>query len=166
MDRAHESCLVLYEDKVIFGTSDCRLVAIDRKKGQTVWDVQACKNDGTRTTNIQPQVGGGKVFIGNANADSGEGRGSMDAFDANTGKRLWQFWTVPGDPALKENKTKANAIAIKTWGPDGWKKAAGGSTYAGITYDPVLNLVYFGVDGLDRGAPRSARAIISSPTPL
>jgi PQQ-dependent dehydrogenase (methanol/ethanol family) len=140
--------LALFENELLFGTNDCRLVAIDKKTGKSMWDVEVCKNDGSRAANVQLQVGGGKVFIGNSNTDNGVGRGSMDAFDAKTGKHLWRFYTVPGDPSVPENQTRSNAIALKTWGgPDGWKKAAGGSTFAGVTYDAVLNLVYFGVDG-------------------
>jgi PQQ-dependent dehydrogenase (methanol/ethanol family) len=140
--------VALWQDEVIFGTSDCRLIAVNRKTGIKVWDVQACETDGTRAINGAPRVGGGKVFIGNSDVDTGIGRGSMDAFDAATGKHLWRFYTIPGDPSLKENQTKANEIAAKTWeGDEWWKSAGGGSTWEGITYDPVLNLLYFGVDG-------------------
>lgn len=140
--------VALWKGRVLFGTSDCRLIALDRKTGKKIWDVRACENDGTRAINGAPRVGNGKVFIGNSDVDTGIGRGSMDAYDIQTGKHLWRFYTIPGNPALKENQTKANRIAAKTWeGKEWWKTAGGGSTWEGITYDPVLNLVYFGVDG-------------------
>lgn len=140
--------VALWQDKVLFGTSDCRLIALNRKTGAKLWDVRACEDDGTRAINGAPRVGGGKVFIGNSDVDTGIGRGSMDAYDIETGKHLWRFYTIPGNPALKENQTKANQIAAKTWeGKEWWKSAGGGSTWEGITYDPVLNRVYFGVDG-------------------
>jgi glucose dehydrogenase len=96
--------VALWKNEVIFGTSDCRLIAIDGKTGRLVWDVQACEGDGTRAINGAPRVGGGKVFIGNSDVDTGIGRGSMDAFDAATGKHLWRFYTIPGDPSLKEKQ--------------------------------------------------------------
>jgi PQQ-dependent dehydrogenase (methanol/ethanol family) len=140
--------VALLDGRVFFGTSDCRLIALDAKTGARVWEVQDCDTDGSRAINGAPRVGGGKVFIGNSDVDTGIGRGSMDAFDARTGRHLWRFYTIPGDPALPENHTRANDIAAKTWiGDQWWKKAGGGSTWEGITYDPVLNLLYFGVDG-------------------
>jgi quinohemoprotein ethanol dehydrogenase len=140
--------VALWRDEVIFGTSDCRLIALDRRSGKMLWDVRACESDGTRSINGAPRVGGGKVFIGNSDVDTGIGRGSMDAYDAATGRHLWRFYTIPGDPALKENQTRANRIAAVTWeGDKWWTTAGGGSTWEGITYDPELNLVYFGVDG-------------------
>lgn len=140
--------VALWQNEVIFGTSDCRLLALNRKTGRLVWDVQACETDGTRAINGAPRVGGGKVFIGNSDVDTGIGRGSMDAFDAATGEHLWRFYTIPGDPSLKVNQTRGNRIAAKTWvGEKWWTTAGGGSTWEGITYDAVLNRVYFGVDG-------------------
>jgi quinohemoprotein ethanol dehydrogenase len=140
--------VALLDGRVFFGTSDCRLIALDAKTGARVWEVQDCGTDGNRAINGAPRVGGGKVFIGNSDVDTGIGRGSMDAFDARTGRHLWRFYTIPGDPSLTDNHTRANAIAAKTWvGDQWWKKAGGGSTWEGITYDPVLNLLYFGVDG-------------------
>jgi PQQ-dependent dehydrogenase (methanol/ethanol family) len=140
--------VALLEGRVLFGTSDCRLIALDARTGARLWEVQDCDSDGNRAINGAPRVGGGKVFIGNSDVDTGIGRGSMDAFDARTGRHLWRFYTIPGDPSLPENHTRANAIAARTWvGDQWWKKAGGGSTWEGITYDPVLNLLYFGVDG-------------------
>lgn len=140
--------VALLDGRLFFGTSDCRLIALDARTGTRLWEVQDCDSDGNRAINGAPRVGGGKVFIGNSDVDTGIGRGSMDAFDARTGRHLWRFYTIPGDPSLPENHTRANAIAARTWsGDQWWKKAGGGSTWEGITYDPVLKLLYFGVDG-------------------
>jgi PQQ-dependent dehydrogenase (methanol/ethanol family) len=140
--------VALLDGRVFFGTSDCRLIALDARTGKRLWEVQDCETDGNRAINGAPRVGGGKVFIGNSDVDTGIGRGSMDAFDARTGRHLWRFYTIPGDPSLPANHTRANAIAAQTWsGDQWWKKAGGGSTWEGITYDSELNLLYFGVDG-------------------
>lgn len=138
--------LALWDDKVITATGDCRLIAIDRKTGAKVWEAQSCDIKQAKTITGAPRVGGGKVFIGNSNADTGIGRGYVDAFDAANGKHLWRFFTIPGDPA-KGFENKAMERAAKTWGKDYWKTTGGGSAWDALTYDPKLNLLYFGVDG-------------------
>jgi PQQ-dependent dehydrogenase (methanol/ethanol family) len=144
--------LALWQDKVITAVGDCRLIALERKSGRKLWDAIACDAASGKTITGAPRVGGGKVFIGNANADSGLNRGHVDAFDANTGKHLWRFWTIPGDPA-KGFESKALEMAAKTWGHEYWKTVGGGSAWDAITYDPKLNLVYFGVDAPSPGNP-------------
>src|ERR1700685_4609933 len=138
--------LALWEDEVIRATGDCRLIALSRKTGQKLWESQVCDIKNHKTITGAPRVGGGKIFIGNSNGDSGIGRGHVDAFDAATGKHLWRFYTIPGDPALGfENH--AMEMASKTWGKDYWKSSGGGSVWDGLTFDPVLNLLYIGTDG-------------------
>lgn len=138
--------LAILDDKVFRATGDCRLIAIDRKSGKKVWEAQSCNPEEYRTITGAPRVGDGKVFIGNANADSGVGRGFVDAYDANTGKRLWRFYTIPGDPA-QGFEDKAMEMASKTWGKEYWKNVGGGSVWEGITYDPRTGLVIIGTDG-------------------
>ena len=138
--------LALWQDKVLKATGDCRLMALDAKTGALIWEVRPCDPKDYKTITGAPRVGGGKVFIGNANADSGVGRGYVDAYDIATGKHLWRFFTIPGDPA-KGFENKAMEMASKTWGPEYWKHSGGGTAWDGITYDPVTNLVYIGTDG-------------------
>jgi quinohemoprotein ethanol dehydrogenase len=147
------------EDLAIVGTADCRLVAVNRRSGAKVWDTISCDNVATQTITGAPRVGGGKVFIGSANLDSGVSRGHIDAFDAATGRHLWRFYTVPGDPA-KGFENKAMEMAASTWEKDWWKTTAGATVWEGITYDSELNQVYFGTDGAqpqnpaERGPPQ------------
>lgn len=151
--------LALWGQYVYVGTPDCRLIAVNRKTGKLTWEVSACDPGASLTISGAPRVGGGKVFIGNANMDLGRGRAHIDAFDARTGRRLWQFFTIPGDPA-KGFENRAMAMAANTWGTEWWKKSAGGSVWDAITYDPKLNFLYFGTGGSqpmglrDRGAMR------------
>jgi quinohemoprotein ethanol dehydrogenase len=84
----------------------------------------------------------GKVVIGNAGADLGA-RGFVGAYDADTGKPLWRFYVVPGDPA-KGFENKAMAMAAKTWHGQWWKIGGGGAPWDSIAYDPRLRLVYIG----------------------
>ncbi len=138
--------LALWEDNVITATGDCRLIALDRKTGKERWQAHACEPEQGYTITGAPRVGGNKVFIGNANADSGANRGYVNAFDARTGQALWRFYTIPGDPS-KGFENKAMEMAAKTWGKEYWKKTGGGSAWDAITYDPKLNLLYVGTDG-------------------
>jgi quinohemoprotein ethanol dehydrogenase len=138
--------LALWDDTVLKATGDCRLIALDRLSGKRRWEVQPCDPAAYKTITGAPRVGGGKVFIGNSNADSGVGRGYVDAYDIRSGKHLWRFYTVPGDPS-KGFENAAMERASKTWGKEYWKVAGGGSPWEGITYDAVTNLVYIGTDG-------------------
>ncbi|MEH6519372.1 MAG: PQQ-dependent dehydrogenase, methanol/ethanol family [Halioglobus sp.] len=137
--------LALIGDLVITAVGDCRLIALDKATGEQHWVSQACDPELGYTITGAPRVGAGKVFIGNANADSGATRGYVSAFDVKTGEMLWRFYTVPSDPALGfEND--AMEMASKTWGKEYWKLVGGGSAWDAMTYDPVLDLLYIGTD--------------------
>ena len=138
--------LSVWGDKVLKASGDCRLFALDQKSGAKIWEVQSCDSNEYKAISGAPRVGDGKVFIGNSNSDFGIGRGYVDAYEIATGKRLWRFHTIPGDPA-KGFENKAMEMASKTWGHEYWKKVGGGSAWDGITYDPRTKLVLIGVDG-------------------
>jgi quinohemoprotein ethanol dehydrogenase len=147
--------LALWKDLVIRALGDCRLIAIDRGTGHKVWEAQAC-DSGTITG--APRVGGDKVFIGNSLTDIGIGRGQVNAFDARTGKHLWRFFTIPGDPE-KGFENNAMEMASKTWGQGYWKIAGGGSPWESMTYDEKLNLLFVGTDApIGRGGSRDPTA--------
>jgi quinohemoprotein ethanol dehydrogenase len=138
--------LALWEDKVFRATGDCRLIAINKETGKKIWEVQTCDPTAFRTITGFPTVGGGKVFIGNSNADSGVGRGYLDAYDAKDGRHLWRFYTIPGNPA-DGFESKAMEMASKTWGKEYWKKVGGASVWGGMTYDPRTGYLIIGTDG-------------------
>jgi quinohemoprotein ethanol dehydrogenase len=136
--------VAVWDGKVYVGTGDCRLVAIDANTGKQVWESPVCDATQTGITGA-PHVAKGKVFMGYNGSDDGV-RGSLVAFAAETGKELWRFWTVPGNPA-KPFETKAIEMAAKTWhGADSWK-VGGGDVWNAITYDPVTDYVFFGTAG-------------------
>jgi PQQ-dependent dehydrogenase (methanol/ethanol family) len=141
--------LAIWEDKVLIGTGDCRMIAVDRKTGAKVWDVVSCdKSEEYRMQTGAPHVGGGLVFTGNSCIDSGLVRGYVTAYDIKTGQQKWRFYTVPGDPSKPQDSPLYDRIA-KTWGTDWWKHTHGcGGVYEPITYDEKLNLVYLGVGGV------------------
>jgi PQQ-dependent dehydrogenase (methanol/ethanol family) len=140
--------VALYEDLVIIGTSDCRLVAIDQATGVKRWEAETCDGKQNYMITGAPRIGGDKVFIGNSCADMGLNRGHVDAVDARTGKHLWRFYTVPGDPS-KPQDSELYEMAAKTWG-DGWyEKTKGcGSVWDAMVYDSELDQLIIGT-----GAP-------------
>ena len=87
-----------YEGKLFVGTLDGRLVALDAATGNEVWSVVTVDQTKAYTITGAPRVIKGKVLIGNGGAEYGV-RGYISAYDAQTGKMLWRFYTVPGDPS-------------------------------------------------------------------
>ncbi|HUJ93755.1 MAG TPA: PQQ-binding-like beta-propeller repeat protein [Terriglobales bacterium] len=149
--------VAVWNGRVFVGTGDCRLVAADASSGQKVWEATVCDPMQTGITGA-PHVAKGKVFMGYNGSDDGV-RGSVAAYDTETGKEVWRFWTVPGDPS-KPYETKALAMAAKTWPEkDSWKMG-GGDAWNAITYDPVTNYIIFGTAGAgsDYGESRGIRA--------
>ena len=136
--------VAVWAGKVYAGTGDCRLVAIDAASGKQTWEATVCDPHQTGITGV-PHVAKGKVFMGYNGSDDGV-RGALVAYDAETGKEAWRFWTVPGDPT-KGFETKTLEMAAKTWtGKDAWR-IGGGDVWNAITYDPVTDLVIFGTAG-------------------
>ena len=133
--------VAVWAGKVYVGTGDCRLVAIDAENGTELWQARVCDPSQAGVTGA-PRIARGKVFLGHSGADS-HVRGSIAAFDAQTGKELWRFWTVPGDPA-KGSESKSVEAAAKTWsGPDWWQQG-GGTVWDAITFDARTGLLLFG----------------------
>jgi len=83
------------------------------------------------------------VLIGNGGAEMGM-RGYVTAYDAGTGKQVWRFYTVPGDPS-KPFESSALEKAARTWIGEWWKLGGGGPVWDSIVYDPTLDLIYIGV---------------------
>jgi len=120
--------------KVFMGTHDDYVVALDQKTGKEAWktamdDATQC---GCRIISA-PLFLKDKVVVGNAGGD-GAFRGYLTALDANTGRVAWRFYTIPG-PGERGHET---------WKGDSWK-FGGGATWMTGSFDPALNLVYWGV---------------------
>uniref|UniRef100_Q934G0 Lupanine 17-hydroxylase [cytochrome c] n=1 Tax=Pseudomonas sp. TaxID=306 RepID=LUH_PSESP len=144
--------LAVDDDNVYIG-SYCKLLAVSRTTHKLTWSSQSCDPKKMQAITGAPRVGGGKVFIGNASGDFGGDRGHLDAFDAKTGKHLWRFYTMPGDPS-KPFENDLLAKASKTWGTDYWKYTKGGvSPWDAITYDEASDTLYFGTDGPSPWSP-------------
>ncbi|HUK00675.1 MAG TPA: PQQ-binding-like beta-propeller repeat protein, partial [Steroidobacteraceae bacterium] len=134
--------LAHFEHEIIIATLDGRLIALDERSGAPRWSVRTFATDAPYSITGAPRVFDGRVVIGNAGADLGV-RGFVSAYDARSGAFLWRFYTVPGDPALGFENA-AMAMAAKTWSGQWWKLGGGGTAWDSISYDPKLQLVYFG----------------------
>jgi glucose dehydrogenase len=137
--------VAVWDGKLFVGTGDCRLIALDAASGKQLWSSTVCIDSTQTGITGAPRVGGGKVFIGYNGSDTGV-RGSVAAFDANTGRLAWRFWNVPGEPA-KGFENKILEMAAKTWAGANWWTVGGGDVWDAITYDSVTGLLIYGTAG-------------------
>jgi quinohemoprotein ethanol dehydrogenase len=138
--------LAFWKRNVIIATLDGRLIALNAKNGKPVWTAKTFGDEWPWTITGAPRVFDGKVVIGNGGADLGA-RGFVSAWDADTGKFLWKFYIVPGDPAKGPDGAASDsvmAMAARTWTGQWWKLGGGGTAWDSIAYDPELQLVYVG----------------------
>jgi len=134
--------VAVWKGKVYVGTLDGRLVALDAATGKPVWDVLTIDKSQRYAISGAPRVLKGKVIIGNAGSELGV-RGYVSAYDAETGKMIWRFYTVPGDPAAGF-ESKALEMAAKTWKGQWWKLGGGGTVWDAMAYDADADLLYIG----------------------
>ena len=124
--------VALWNDKVISITLDGRLIATNKASGEIVWQTKDADPAKGETLTVAPQVVRDMGIIGPAGAEYGI-RGWVDGIDLNTGKRAWRTWTVAGedDPNAKSWGGKTN-------------QTGGGSIWQTGSYDPAVNLTYWG----------------------
>ena len=134
--------VALFKGLIFVGSLDGRLIAINAATGKKVWEILTVDPLKPYTITGAPRVVEGKVIIGNGGADYGT-RGYVTAYDASTGKQLWRFYTVPGDPS-KPFESTAMEEAAKTWTGEWWKFGGGGTVWDAMAYDPQLKLLYIG----------------------
>ena len=124
--------VALYGDRVYMATTDCSLVALDASSGKEIWSVAI---DDYRTgcySTLAPLAVRGKIIVGYSGGEFGV-RGSVNAFDAETGKRIWQTYTVPAP----------DQPGGRTWTGDNYKRGGGSIWITGV-YDPASNTTYWG----------------------
>ena len=124
--------LAILGDTLYLGTLDAKLVALDAKSGRVKWETEVADYRTGHSITAAPLIVKDKVIVGIAGGEYGI-RGFLDAYDAKTGKRAWRFWTVPG-PGEPGNET---------WPADSWKRGSA-TTWVTGSYDPELNLIYWG----------------------
>lgn len=120
--------------RVFFGTVDNHVVALDLKTGREIWDVEVedVRQCGCNITS-PPLIVKDKVIAGVTGGEHAH-RGYLNAFDIKTGKQVWRFYTIPGP----------GEPGSETWDPK-MLKYGGAPTWLTGSYDPDLNLVYWGV---------------------
>jgi quinohemoprotein ethanol dehydrogenase len=139
--------VAVWKGKVYVGTIDGRLIALDAATGKPVWSVVTVDQAKPYTITGAPRVFRDKVVIGNSGAELGV-RGYITAYDTATGKKIWRFYTVPGNPADgpdHEASDEAMKIALPTWAGQWWKYGGGGTVWDSIVYDPELDQLLIGV---------------------
>src|SRR5205823_247955 len=133
--------VAVWQGKVFVGSLDGRLVALDAATGKVVWETLTIDREFRYTITGAPRVVKGKVLIGNGGAEMGV-RGYISAYDAETGKLAWRFYTVPGDPA-EPFEAPILEKAVKTWTGTWWKLGCGGTVWESMAHGPDLELLYF-----------------------
>jgi alcohol dehydrogenase (cytochrome c) len=125
--------LAILGDTLFMGTVDAHLIAVNAKSGRPIWDVKVAEAQSGYALTHAPLVVKDKVIVGTAGGEYGI-RGFIAAYDVKTGKEAWRFYTIPG-PGEPGNQT---------WTGDSWK-TGGGSVWVTGSYDPELNLTYWGI---------------------
>lgn len=120
-------------DTLFMGTLDGYLIALDARNGRPIWKVLVADASIGYSLTMAPLVIKDKVLMGTAGGEYGI-RGFVAAYDARTGKEAWRFTTIPGP----------GEPGHETWQGDAWK-TGGGSAWLTGSYDPELNLTYWGI---------------------
>jgi lanthanide-dependent methanol dehydrogenase len=142
---------VAYGDGMIFlHQADTTLVALDAKTGKLVWSAKDGDPTKGETGTSAPLVVKNMVLIGNSGGEYGV-RGYVTAYDMKTGKRVWRAQSTGPDSETLMDPDKTTELgkavgkdsSLATWQGDQWK-IGGGNAWGWISYDPELNLIYYG----------------------
>ncbi len=144
--------VAVWKGRVYVGSLDGRLIALDAESGDVVWETNTIDRRQPYTITGAPRIINGKVIIGNGGAELGV-RGYVSAYDAASGKRIWRFHTVPGDPE-KGFENDIMEAAADTWTGTWWEYGGGGTVWDSMAYDPELDVLYIGVGN---GSPWNQR---------
>jgi alcohol dehydrogenase (cytochrome c) len=128
----HNRGVAIWHTRVYTETDNAHLLCLDARSGNLLWDVAYANGNKNYGATSAPLVVKDRVIVGTSGGDDGV-RGFVDAFDAETGKLAWRFWTIPapGEPGSE------------SW-PGTLYLHGGGTTWLPGTYDPQLNTLYWG----------------------
>ena len=130
-------------DKVFMATLDAHVVAIDATTGVELWDVEVAEMALAYAFTLAPLAIKGTVIVGSTGGDQGI-RGFVAALDAETGEEVWRFYTIPGPGEPGHETWEACPPNPTTYcDPEAWKHGGGAAWLTG-SYDPALNLTYWG----------------------
>jgi alcohol dehydrogenase (cytochrome c) len=128
----HNRGVGIWHSRVFLETDNAHLLCLDGRSGHLLWDVAYAEGNKNYGATSAPLVVKDKVIVGTSGGDDGV-RGFVSAFDAQTGKLAWKFWTIPGP----------GEPGSESWPGDAYLRA-GGTTWMPGTYDPELNTLYWG----------------------
>jgi alcohol dehydrogenase (cytochrome c) len=145
-DHLGQRGVAFYNNRIYFGTPDAHLFCLDTRNGKKIWDVTVADVKFGYYLSVAPLVIKGRIIIGTS-GDSSDVPHFIEAFDWKTGKTVWRTSTLP----------KPGTPAARTWPNDQAMNHGGGAAWITGTYDPDLNLIYWGTgnphpvgDGLGR----------------
>jgi alcohol dehydrogenase (cytochrome c) len=124
--------VAVWRNRVYMETDNAHLLCLDARSGNQIWDVPYANWNKNYGATSAPLVVKDKVLVGTSGGDDGV-RGFLAAYDAMTGKLAWRFWTIPGPGEFGSN----------SWPGEAYLRG-GGTTWMPGTYDPALNLIYWG----------------------
>jgi lanthanide-dependent methanol dehydrogenase len=138
------------DGKIFLQQADTELVALDAKTGKKVWSVKNGNPKKGETNTNAPHVIKDKVFTGISGGEFGV-RGFLAAYNIKDGKLAWKAYSVGPDAEMLIDPQKTTELgkpvgkdsSLKTWQGEQWK-IGGGTTWGWFSYDPDLNLVYYG----------------------
>jgi alcohol dehydrogenase (cytochrome c) len=125
--------LAILNDRLFMVTPDAHVVALEASTGRMLWDTAMEPGHAEYGATLAPLAVNGKIIAGVSGGEFGI-RGFIDAYDVQTGKRAWRFYAIPAK----------DEPGGDTWLADSWKRG-GGATWMTGTFDPKLNLVYWGI---------------------
>jgi alcohol dehydrogenase (cytochrome c) len=124
--------VAVWRDRVYMETDNAHLLCLDARSGNQIWDVAYADWNKNYGATSAPLVVKDKVLVGTSGGDDGV-RGFLAAFDTMTGKLAWRFWTIPGP----------GEFGSSSWPGEAYLRG-GGTTWMPGTYDPALNLIFWG----------------------
>ena len=141
---ANNRGLAILGDTLFMGTLDAQLIAIDRKTGRSIWKTAVATTTSGYSITHAPLVIKDKVIVGVGGGEYGI-RGFIAAYNVATGREAWRFYTIPapGEPG-SETWERCPQGTTAFCDPEPWKHG-GGSIWLTGSYDPQLNLTYWGV---------------------
>ena len=138
------------DGRLFFNTLDNQTIALDARTGRELWRVKLGNIKVGESMTMAPLVVKGKVLVGNSGGEMGV-RGWLTALDAATGRIVWRAYSTGPDkdvligPAFKPHyaSDRGPDLGVKTWPGEAWK-IGGGTVWGWISYDPELDLIYYG----------------------
>src|SRR5690349_5904128 len=142
--------LAYADGKIYFNTLDNQTIAVNAENGKELWRYRSGDIRSGETRTMAPLVARGRVLVGNSGGEYGV-RGWITALDAASGKELWRAYSTGPDRDVLIGadyqpfyaKEKGANLGVTTWPSDAWK-LGGGTVWGWLSYDPDLDLVYYG----------------------